>query len=130
MNLSITINRTPPSSNHYRGMNRGKFFLRREAQLFFDLMKLEVRGQFVNAEEFEVLACIYLGKDQRGDVDNFGKVLLDGLAKCGVFCDKEGIPVSDAYVRRIVLEKDRSWASPRTEIIVKPYVNRPNGGTL
>lgn len=69
----------------------------------------------MEARRYELQVRIYLGHGQKGDGDNFWKVIADGLVEAGVIH-------SDAAVTRWVLELDRDKANPRTEITVSEFV--------
>jgi Holliday junction resolvase RusA-like endonuclease len=56
--------------------------------------------------------AVFLGKDQRGDLDNFAKVVIDGLVKASVID-------TDSKVSELRMRKRRDWAHPRTEITVR-----------
>jgi Holliday junction resolvase RusA-like endonuclease len=60
---------------------------------------------------YEVSMTVYLGEGDRGDVDNYAKQVLDGLAKGGVI-------ESDARVVNLHCYKRRDRMNPRTEIAV------------
>jgi len=55
---------------------------------------------------------IYLGKGQKGDLDNFSKVCLDSLTACKAIH-------SDAAVAELFMQKFRDIQNPRTEITVE-----------
>jgi len=48
----------------------------------------------------------YSRQGERGDIDNFPKLVLDALADCGVFRDSKGKIVSDAHVMRLEVTKN------------------------
>lgn len=108
--IRFTVPLTPPSVNHYKGTNRGRYFVTDEATAFKDAVVLFAGGQTLEAKRYAVTLAIYLGKQKRGDIDNFPKCVLDGL--------KGTVIRSDAQIRRLVIDLDRDWANPRTEIEV------------
>ena len=122
---------TPPSVNHmklpavFRDRRTGQRYksmrLTPEANAFYTAVAIFARGRTVAPDDlnarkkvrYEVWATIVLGKGQRGDADNFGKCLMDGLQKARVIH-------SDAFVIdcHIHVEKnDRK--NPRTEYRVE-----------
>jgi Holliday junction resolvase RusA-like endonuclease len=120
---------TPPSVNHYKrptqrrdkdGKLRLWFQLTKEAHAYRDAVAIFARGESVaprtdherSKVKYAVHAKVYLGKRQRLDADNAGKVLLDALENCGVIH-------SDAFVQdsRIEIIKDQR-DNPRTEVEV------------
>jgi crossover junction endodeoxyribonuclease RusA len=109
--LYIKLEGIPPSVNHYVKHTRsGRHYTTGEAQGFKDSIALELRDKFTTGTRFEVVLTITLGKKEKGDVDNFPKLILDGLAAAGAFRDKKGKRVSDARVRRLeisVNDRDR-----------------------
>jgi Holliday junction resolvase RusA-like endonuclease len=112
----IVVPLVPPSGNHYKKpVRRGEylgFYLTKEAKAFKEAVWVESARRRVEGKLYSVEATIYQGKGDRGDVDNYGKVLLDSLQDAQVIR-------SDAAVIRLVLEKKRDWANPRTEICVR-----------
>jgi crossover junction endodeoxyribonuclease RusA len=117
--LSITVPLTPPTGNMYvRHTRMGRHYVTREAKAFKQAVGLLARGQWVDAEAYEVEATVYLGAKQRGDVDNFGKVLLDALAEARVVRGTGGVG-SDARVTDLILRKRRDRKAPRTELTVR-----------
>jgi Holliday junction resolvase RusA-like endonuclease len=120
---------TPPSVNHMKqpvrfagrgGYLRLGFKLTKEVKAYYDAVAIFARGRTVApASEIErrkvkyrVEADIYLGKNQRLDVDNSGKCLLDGIVRAGVIH-------SDAFVveNKITIHKDQR-DQPRTQYVV------------
>jgi Holliday junction resolvase RusA-like endonuclease len=120
---------TPPSVNHYKqpcvyrgrdGQRYKGMKLTPEAKAFKLAVAIFARGRTVapvtNSERskvrYSVIADVYLGKAQRLDADNCGKLLLDGLQDAGVIH-------SDAFVEdfRVRPHKD-DRENPRTEFIV------------
>jgi Holliday junction resolvase RusA-like endonuclease len=121
---------TPPSTNHYKhptwrhqrdGTPYLSFAVTKEAKAYRQAVALFARGRSVapltnserNKTKYAVQVDVYLGRNQRLDADNAGKVALDSLQWAGVIH-------SDAYVTQCQLnihkdERDR----PRTEFTVE-----------
>lgn len=122
--VSFTVPLVPPGLNHYvRHTKAGRHYQTGAATAFKDAVVLFARRAFVVGKSFSVDATIYLGAKERGDVDGFGKLILDGLAKAEVFrtaTKKYGAKVvSDAWVTEMRLRKTRSLLSTGyTEITV------------
>jgi crossover junction endodeoxyribonuclease RusA len=123
--LKLTIPLIPPDLNHYvRHTRDGRHYVTAESKAFKEAIGIFSAGKYVLGRHFEVEAFIFLGKGQKGDVDGFSKLILDGLAKANVFCCPIGksqtpCPQSDAYVTDLILRKRRDVANPRTEITVR-----------
>jgi Holliday junction resolvase RusA-like endonuclease len=114
--VHITIPLVPPSVNHYKMRTRkGVTFVSAEAKAFKQAVAVFARGMQCCAKEYSVIVRIFLGKGQKGDIDNFLKVVLDGLTAAGVIH-------SDAAIVHLVAMKGRDARSPRTEIEVGPGV--------
>lgn len=114
MKLEFTVPLTPPSVNHYKVRFRnGRTVVSDEATAFKAAVAIHARGEMVEAKRFRVTLLVRLGEGQRGDVDNFPKLCLDGLADAGVFRNRKGKRVSDAHVKdlRVVLD---DWSRPET----------------
>jgi Holliday junction resolvase RusA-like endonuclease len=110
---AITIPLVPPSVNHYWKRKRyGGYFVSEEGEAFLQAVALYAKRQKVRAKAYHVEVWIYLGRKQKGDVDNFAKCVLDGLRKAGVID-------SDAKITDLDLHKRRDIANPRTEIMVE-----------
>jgi len=120
--IEITVPGIPPSVNHYKvPVRRGlkiAYKVTYQAQKFKRDIAIMLGGRFVDADAFEVEVLIYLGPRQKGDADNFLKVIMDGLADAGAFRTagerRTDYAVSDAISRR---RNDRM--NPRTVIRVK-----------
>jgi crossover junction endodeoxyribonuclease RusA len=111
--LTITVPLVPPSVNHYWKHTRfGRHYVTAEGRAYKEAIALCAGRQSVRAKYYEIEAVIFLGYGQRGDVDNFGKAIGDGLVEAGVIH-------SDAAVTDLILRKRRDSANPRTEITVK-----------
>ncbi len=111
--LTITVPLVPPSVNHYwKHMRSGRHYVTAEGRAYKEAIALFARGRSVAAKRYELEAVIYLGHGQRGDGDNFWKVIADGLVDAGVIH-------SDAAVTDWILRKRRDRSNPRTEITVR-----------
>jgi len=108
----------PPSGNHYKKpVRRGDFlgfYLTKEAKAFKEAVWVCAAHRWVDAKRFQVSVVVYLAKKQRGDFDNFWKLILDGLEDSKVI-------YSDAAVMKGTLEKRRDRANPRTEILIEAF---------
>lgn len=110
--VSFTIPLVPPSVNHYVKHTRdGGHYVTHEALSFKSAVRLFARGRVVTAKKYQIEFMVYLGKGERGDPDNFCKVIGDGLQEAGVIH-------SDSKVRWIA-DTSRDWKNPRTEITVR-----------
>ena len=96
----------PPSVNHYVKHTRsGRHYKTPRAEAFSQRVALAagpLRGKKINAKQVEIL--VTLGHKQRGDIDNFPKLVLDSLVRCGVI-------ETDASICRLVIEKNRAEIS-------------------
>lgn len=120
--LKFTVPLVPPGVNHYVKHTRsGRHYVTAEASAFKQAVAIYARGRSVQGKSFSVTLMIVLGKGDRGDVDGFPKLVLDGMADCGIFEDRKGKRVSDAYVRdlRVILDCDARPEHGSTEITVE-----------
>ncbi len=104
----------PPSVNHYKKPRRGGrwgMYVTEEALKFKSDLALCAKGMCVPAKRYGVEISIFLGKKQKGDLDNFSKCVLDGMVDAGVID-------SDAKIVELTMRKDRDIANPRTVISV------------
>jgi crossover junction endodeoxyribonuclease RusA len=107
MSITFTVPLVPPSVNHYVKHTRtGRSYITTEATAFKAEIAFYARGMALSAKTFSVRIAVTLPKGARGDVDNFPKLCLDGLADCGMFLNRKGERVSDAYVRHLVVDLD------------------------
>ncbi|HUX11039.1 MAG TPA: hypothetical protein VMW51_10375 [Terriglobia bacterium] len=110
----IKVPAIPPGVNNYvRHTRNGIHYITREAQAFKELLAASCVGvDPVHGHEFEVEITVMLGKGERGDVDNFPKLVLDTIGKIGLFRDiKTGKKMSDAHVTRLTVTKERGEES-------------------
>jgi Holliday junction resolvase RusA-like endonuclease len=134
MSASVTfaIPLLPPSLNHYtKHPAAGVHFKTKEAKGWEKAFPIFSRGQFVQSDSglFEVTIRFTPGLGAKGDVDNYNKLPLDCCAKAGMFRDRKGNPVSDAWVKKLTIElfdapEDRKHG-PETRITIEPY-ERPS----
>jgi Holliday junction resolvase RusA-like endonuclease len=105
--LEFTVPLIPPSVNEYKTRFRsGNTVVSDQALAFKAAVAVYAKGCYVTGKKFCVHIDVILGKKQRGDVDNFPKLVLDGLADAGVFRDAKGERMTDAHVRRMVVFVD------------------------
>jgi Holliday junction resolvase RusA-like endonuclease len=119
---------TPPSVNHYKKPIKlhtrngivNSYARTPEAEAFRDAVAIFARGQSLipattkerREIRYRLIATVFLGEGQRGDGDNFFKVLADSVANAGVIH-------SDARVRSWHIEvEDNDRKNPRTLICV------------
>lgn len=119
--IKFTVPLVPPGVNNYvRHTRSGRHYVTAEAKAFKEAVILFARRQAILGKAFEVEAIVYLGHKQKGDVDNFGKLILDALAEGGIFMHQTKAKfLSDAHVSDLILRRRRDAANPRTEITVK-----------
>ena len=112
MSVTITVPMIPPSVNSYVRHSRGRHFKTPEANRFLETLVACARGAgAVSGKGYGVAIIIWLGKGDRGDIDNFPKLVLDGLVLAGVID-------TDSKVVVLLIRKHRDADNPRTEIIV------------
>ena len=103
---------TPPSGNHYvKHTGAGRHYVSGQAKAFKNAVGLFARGKSMDGKRLGLEVWIYLGHGQRGDGDNFWKVLADGLVQGRVIS-------SDAAIEDWILHKRRDRENVRTEIRV------------
>ena len=113
----------PPSVNHY--VTHGGGFHRKSpaAKAFERDFTLFTGGYSVTAEQFAVTFQFFPGLKDKGDVDNRNKCLLDCIAKAGMLRDRKGKELSDAWVKRLVVEIHDTTADretgPRTVVTIE-----------
>jgi Holliday junction resolvase RusA-like endonuclease len=119
--LRLEIPLTPPSVNHYKrpAIIRGvrTMVLSKDAKAYKAAVAIFARGEtLAPAKESErrkvrygMKAIVYLGYKQRGDGDNFFKVLADGLVEAGVIH-------TDAAVSEWNITVGRDRENPRTVV--------------
>lgn len=108
----LTVPLVPPGVNHYmRHTRSGQHYQTGEAKAFKQAVALLANGQKVRFETYTVGMAVYLGYNQRLDVDGGHKVGLDALQKAGVIH-------SDGKVVELLTLKRRDWHNPRTEFMI------------
>jgi len=113
--IRFVVPYVPPSVNHYvKHTNSGHHYVTEEGVEYKQAVRIFAGGISIRAKAYELDVKVYFGKGQRGDGDNLWKCIGDGLKEAGVIH-------SDAAVKRWVMELDRDWNCPRTEIIVRSY---------
>jgi Holliday junction resolvase RusA-like endonuclease len=112
--MKFSIPLIPPSVNHYKipKANGRGFYVTPEAKAFKAAVASLTRGS-VKADWYEVKIMLYLGKNQKGDADNFNKVTLDALVEARII-------TTDARVKVQAIPL-RDWDNPRTEIEIKEW---------
>lgn len=119
--LSLTIPIEPPSGNHYKAYRvigkHASWYLTQEAKDWHGRVMWAAIGKCrmnmeVGGKAHEVTYTVYQGSGSRGDVDNYAKVILDGLVKAGVLKSDASVVAMHAY-------KFRDRENPRTEIKVR-----------
>ena len=105
--ISFTVPLIPPSVNHYVKHTRtGRSYITAEALAFKQALGVYSGSKMVRGKEFAVFIEVVLPKGKSGDVDNFPKLVLDGLAECGIFRNRNWERVSDAHVRQLSVKVD------------------------
>ena len=108
----INVPAIPPSVNNYvRHSRSGIHYKTREAEAFAEMVVLAAReNRDQKVEAVRVVIAVCLGPGNRGDIDNFPKVVLDSLVRCKAIR-------SDASIEKLVLVKTRG-PKPKTEVWV------------
>ena len=111
--VRFSVPAIPPTANHYVVHTRkGLHFRTPEARRFDERVALSagnLRGRHLEAKEVDII--LWLPPNKRGDVDNFIKVGIDSLVRCGVI-------QSDASITRLLVEKHR-LETPQTDIYIR-----------
>lgn len=114
--LSLTIPLEPPSGNHYKSFRvigkHASWYLTKAAKAWHEAVAAIAAGREVAGKAHAISYTVHQGHGSRGDVDNYAKVILDGLVKAGVL-------KSDASVVELHAHKRRDRDNPRTEIKVE-----------
>lgn len=117
--LILVIQAEPPSVNNYvRHTRSGRHYKTKEAHAWMGevcktvLLAGARNDPRVAGNTHEVTYTVYQGKGSRGDVDNYGKCILDALVATGVL-------KSDASIVDLYAHKRRDRDNPRTEITVR-----------
>jgi crossover junction endodeoxyribonuclease RusA len=110
--LRMMVPLHPPTGNHYIKHTRdGRHYVTPAAVAWYQAVAVIARGMQVRGKEHAVEYTVYQGFNHRGDVDNYAKVILDGLVKGGVLA-------TDSSVTSLHAHKKRDKLNPRTEIYV------------
>lgn len=102
----------PPSVNHYKLPKRGGkgFYVSKEAKAFQAAVASLTTGS-IKKDWYYITITIFLGFNQKGDADNFNKVILDGLVKARII-------TTDARVKNCNTFVERDALNPSTEITI------------
>ena len=113
--VRFTVPLVPPSVNHYKVRFRnGRTVVSKEALGFKEAVALCSRDAGrCEGKTFYLSLRVILGRKDRGDVDNFPKLCLDGLAEAGVLRDRKGKIVSDAHIRMMTVVIDHETRPER-----------------
>jgi len=125
----VIENEIPPSVNHYKVpitiRGRISFKVTPQAKLFKSLVAYAahkakaIQLQPWNGDtrylRYRLRLVVYLGYKQKGDFDNFWKVVADGLKEAGVIHSDDAVDVA-------LVAKRRDRERPRTEITVWSYM--------
>jgi len=104
----------PPSVNHYlRHTRMGRHYVTSEATQFKDLVLAVAASKqlVIRSKHYGVEISIFLGKKQKGDLDNFCKVMIDSLVYAAVID-------SDAKITDLRMTKSRDVSNPRTVVSI------------
>ena len=131
----IELPMLPPSVNHYvahgvvtnrrTGEQRNFHGKTAAAKQFAKDFGIFVRGAYVVSPSgrFQVTLEYWPAPGMRGDADNFNKMPLDCAAKAGMFRNTKGEELSDAWVKRLVIEihdsKEERQLGPKTLITIE-----------
>lgn len=118
--IKITIPLTPPSVNHYmkqrvatiNGHATVMSYPSKDAKAWWKAVDSASRGICLEANSFEIAYVVFQGSNERGDVDNYAKCILDALVKAQVIDSDHKVTALHAY-------KVRDRANPRTEITIR-----------
>lgn len=100
----------PPSVNHYKHRTRsGHYYVTRDAKKFKNAVWVYCREKMPPAKAYSIDITVYLGKGQKGDWDNFPKLVCDGLKDAGVIA-------TDAAFKDGAVHLRRDAKAPRTEL--------------
>jgi Holliday junction resolvase RusA-like endonuclease len=119
--FSVIVPLTPPSVNHYmkhrvatiNGIATVVVYPSKDAKAWWRAVGICAGGRSLQADGFEIAYVVYQGSNERGDVDNYGKCILDSIVRAGVIDSDHKVTALHAY-------KVRDRANPRTEIFIRP----------
>ena len=116
----------PPSVNNYvRHLSAEIHVKSKIAKGWENSFTIFSRGQFFVSESgrFKVTLEYWPGPGDKGDVDNYNKLPLDCCAKAGMFRNAKGEEVTDAWVKKLVVEihdtKEERQQGPKTRITIE-----------
>jgi len=118
--LKLIVPLTPPSVQHYmkqrvatiNGRQMVMYYPSREAKDWWKAVSASCGGKVFEAKSYEIAYVVYQGHNERGDVDNYAKTILDGLVKSQVIDTDHKVIAMHAY-------KTRDRDNPRTEIFIR-----------
>lgn len=118
--VKILVHITPPSVNHYmkhrvatmNGQATVVAYPSREAKEWWKAVDAAAQGASVDAKGYEVAYVVHQGHNERGDVDNYAKCVLDALVRAKVIDSDHKVLALHAY-------KGRDRGNPRTEIFIR-----------
>lgn len=126
--LTFTLNMLPPSTNHYvlhpaKGVHLKSPAAKAWERDFMAMLPASVRGEFVTGDRFQITLIFTMGPGDRFDVDNLNKLTIDCCAKAGMLRNARGKILSDAWVKRMVVEirdsdEDRR-RGPQTSVTIE-----------
>ena len=90
----------------------GRHYVTEQAKDWMEAVSVFAKGREVGGKAHEVSYTVYQGHGSRGDVDNYGKCVLDSLVKAGVLR-------SDSTVIDMHASKRRDRINPRTHITIR-----------
>ena len=118
---SLKVGCIPPSVNHYvKHARNGGHYIDPRAVGFASLLAFEcMKAEPVYGDEFEVEIHVSMGKGQKGDVDNFPKLVLDTIARRGLLRHRgTGRQMSDSHITKLTVSKFRGEESQTTVEII------------
>jgi Holliday junction resolvase RusA-like endonuclease len=118
--LKIVVHATPPSVNHYMKHRVAKInghetvmtYPSKDAKDWWKSVEGACGGRRLEADGYEIAYVVYQGPNERGDVDNYAKCILDALVRAMVIDSDHKVTGLHAYKQR---DRDR----PRTEIFIR-----------
>jgi len=118
--IKLVIPLTPPTVNHYmkhraatvKGKTLVMAYPSKDAKAWWKAVDNFTGGASLEAEAYEIAYVVYQGKNERGDVDNYAKCVLDALVRSQVIDSDHKVVALHSYKR-----KDRDY--PRTEIFIR-----------
>lgn len=100
----ITIPMLPPTVNHYVSHKANGAHVKSPAAKAWERdFPLFSRGAYVVGNRFQIEITYTFGPHNRGDIDNFNKLVLDCCAKSGMMRNAKMAELSDAWIKRMVI---------------------------